>query len=362
MFVDTEVGDTDAAHVCVGGGATSAVQAILPHIQFSDEELHACQDNDTIREALAMRASHQASFQVVKGQLSSMGMDQEDWDWAVAVLHSRCFTEGPAATHMVVPGVDMANHSLTPNATVRCVHSPDACQGQSAVEDVCEAPEMQPSRFELLVGDEPIRATEEVTISYGSWPSDVLFLFFGFVPKANPHDAVVLFRDLLELVQFHDQIAQPDSRARHASLSNQRDPGPKLNGGSSGSSRAGPLPRQPAWPSAEERAELLAESLGADCTRLVVTAEGFDGRVLAAAQGLLSLHQHLPSPIRHMTIGEFLHQRCQHLMQQFPAPLEEDRALLDRPDISANTAMSIRYRMAKKRVLQAAIDAVSQGR
>ena len=44
------------------------------------------------------------------------------------------------------------------------------------------------------------RAGEEVTISYGAFPNDVFLLFFGFVPAANPHDAVPLFADLGDLV------------------------------------------------------------------------------------------------------------------------------------------------------------------
>ena len=45
-----------------------------------------------------------------------------------------------------------------------------------------------------------VRAGEEVTISYGAFPNDVFLLFFGFVPDPNPHDAVPLFADLLDLV------------------------------------------------------------------------------------------------------------------------------------------------------------------
>ena len=39
-----------------------------------------------------------------------------------------------------------------------------------------------------------------MTISYGAFPNDVFLLFFGFVPDPNPHDAVPLFADLLDLV------------------------------------------------------------------------------------------------------------------------------------------------------------------
>ena len=51
--------------------------------------------------------------------LQPLGYGRCDFDWAVSVLHSRCFIEGPNSTHMTVPGVDMANHSFAPNASVR---------------------------------------------------------------------------------------------------------------------------------------------------------------------------------------------------------------------------------------------------
>ena len=50
------------------------------------------------------------------------GTCSEDlWRRCHSLLHSRCFVEGPSAVHQVAPGIDMANHSSTPNAMVRCV-------------------------------------------------------------------------------------------------------------------------------------------------------------------------------------------------------------------------------------------------
>lgn len=77
----------------------------------------------------------------------------------------------------------------------RCVHSPGACQGAAALDEVCPpeaaaAAAAEASRFELVADAERgIAAGEEVTIGYGSWPSDVFLLFFGFAPALNPHDA-----------------------------------------------------------------------------------------------------------------------------------------------------------------------------
>ncbi len=59
-------------------------------------------------------------LQELEEDLEVVGCNRQDFDWAVSVLHSRCFIHGPQSIHMTVPGVDMANHSFSPNATVRC--------------------------------------------------------------------------------------------------------------------------------------------------------------------------------------------------------------------------------------------------
>jgi hypothetical protein len=54
-----------------------------------------------------------------------------------------------------VPGIDMCNHSSTaPNATVRMLHSPGACQGLAALEEVAPAAAQAAcgSYFQLLAG------------------------------------------------------------------------------------------------------------------------------------------------------------------------------------------------------------------
>ena len=48
-----------------------------------------------------------------------MGFGWPELQWALSVLHSRCFTVGSPAGHLTAPGIDMANHTFTPNATVR---------------------------------------------------------------------------------------------------------------------------------------------------------------------------------------------------------------------------------------------------
>ena len=52
----------------------------------------------------------------------------------------------------------------------------------------------------------PCRKGEELTISYGAWPNEVFFLFFGFLPEHNPFDAVVLYHDLDDLILHYVSI------------------------------------------------------------------------------------------------------------------------------------------------------------
>lgn len=72
------------------------------------------------------------------------------------VLHSRCFFNN--GRHLAVPGIDMCNHSsIAPNAGVRLIHSPGACQGLSALEEVApaaaEAGLVTMSYFQLVAGE-----------------------------------------------------------------------------------------------------------------------------------------------------------------------------------------------------------------
>lgn len=63
-----------------------------------------------------------------------------------------------------------------PHACPRCVHSPGSCQGAAALDEVCPPGTVaeqsaEPSRFELVAGEDGVAAGQEVTISYGPWPS-----------------------------------------------------------------------------------------------------------------------------------------------------------------------------------------------
>ena len=58
-------------------------------------------------------------MQVLQNELQSLGVTAKDFDWAASVLLSRTFVYGEASQHVTLPMIDMANHSLQPNATMK---------------------------------------------------------------------------------------------------------------------------------------------------------------------------------------------------------------------------------------------------
>lgn len=129
---------------------------------WTEEEVAELQDEDVMAEVQHMRRE-------LEDACAALGADQdyaqEDITWALAMVHSRQFLL--ADQHVIVPGIDLANHSPAPNASVRCVRSPGTCQGRVAEEEVCDPtslPPPEPSLFQLVAGERGIAAGEEVTI------------------------------------------------------------------------------------------------------------------------------------------------------------------------------------------------------
>lgn len=48
-----------------------------------------------------------------------------------------------------------------------------------------------------------IQQDEEILLSYGERDNDDFFTHYGFVPLRNPHDDVVLFHNMADLMQWH---------------------------------------------------------------------------------------------------------------------------------------------------------------
>jgi hypothetical protein len=262
-----------------------------------------------------VRTAHAAAAEALRARLAAVGCDGDDLRWAAGALHSRCFTHGPRGTHLAVPGVDMCNHCFeNPTATVRVVTSPDECQGAAATreiaaaadDDVASPDSRQDSRFfQLRAGEDGVEAGAEITISYGPWPNDPFFLYFGFVPVGNPNDAAALFADAADVARCASRLGLIESGSV---VVDETATEPNGDTGSRG--------------------------------RMTLTREGIDPAILEAAR-VAGVPDWRP----------LVEGRCLELLRAFPTTLKEDRAALDGGGLTDDEAVAVRYRMSKKEVL-----------
>jgi len=285
-----------------------------PPLEYSSVALDACQDAFAIGEAKEVRAAHAAAAEALRARLAAVGCDGDDLRWAAGALHSRCFTHGPRGTHLAVPGVDMCNHCFeNPTATVRVVTSPDECQGAAATREIAAAADddvanSRDSRFfQLRAGEDGVEAGAEITISYGPWPNDPFFLYFGFVPVGNPNDAAALFADAADVARWAERLGLIESGSRSV---------------------------------VDETAILDENGDVGSRRRMTLTREGIDPAILEAAR-VLGVADWRP----------LVEGRCLELLRAFPTTLKEDRAALDGGGLTDDEAVAVRYRMSKKEVL-----------
>lgn len=109
---------------------------------------------------------------------------------------------------------------------------------------------------------------------------------------------------------------------------------------------------------------------------MVATAAGLDSRLLEAARALLLAGRGTPDG-KGMTLPNFLAARCRQLLGGYPTSIAEDEALLRELQQEGAAAAAaaegsgaelrrqrrrtaLRYRLGKKRVLQATLESVQQ--
>lgn len=99
--------------------------------------------------------------------------------WAFAAVTSRAFRPGgPESAGVLLPLIDMCNHSFSPNAKVVGTSSRKTKGSLS------------------LVAVRDIAADESIMLCYGNLPNDFLLLDYGFVIEDNPYDTVKLAFDV----------------------------------------------------------------------------------------------------------------------------------------------------------------------
>ena len=97
--------------------------------------------------------------------------------WAMAAVSSRAFrTRGPTQPAAMLPLIDMANHTFSPNAEVLPLEGGGGAVGLFARRAITEG--------------------EPLLLSYGQLSNDFLFMDYGFIVEDNPYDSVQLRFDV----------------------------------------------------------------------------------------------------------------------------------------------------------------------
>lgn len=290
----------------------------LPAPSYTEEDAHHVQYEPCLKQ-LRMYRDRLASSQERRYGTGAHPDDERRFAWAMAAVHSRSFACGPA--RLLVPYVDFCNHAgdSTPwhLRDTRVAHLGNL-QWRVA------GPDEDHANVELLslVTGQP----EEALLSYGERSSDHFYAFYGFVPKANPHEDVILFEGL------HDCVDWMRTRGWDTCVGGSQE-----------------------WEERCKKAEhavSLVEDLAIEAgERGAVEAVGWkllaDGRVdarllsaVAALRGAMETSTEERSAQQEGSLSkedleaskEVVLTRCEELMKSFPTSLLDDLAALVDPD------------------------------
>ncbi|XP_078160618.1 uncharacterized protein LOC144556019 isoform X1 [Carex rostrata] len=259
--------------------------------------------------------------------------------WAMSAVSSRAFRlHGktlPDGKHnevpMLLPLIDMCNHSFTPNASI--VQERDATSPNMSVK---------------VVAKKEIEQNTPVTLNYGCLSNDLFMLDYGFVVPSNPYDQVEL--------RYDDSLLDATSMA--AGVSSPSFSSPAI------------------W-----QQEILSKlNLLGNNALLKVTLGGpelVDGRLLAALRVLIS--SDLESEQKHnldtlMVLGDgepplgatvelaalrTVIALCVISLEHFPTKIMQDESML-KTVVSPATQLAVQFRMQKKLLLVDVIRKLSQ--
>ncbi|XP_073282570.1 uncharacterized protein [Primulina huaijiensis] len=276
---------------------------------------------------------------LLKNELEKVGLDDrpfggQDVDassigWAMSAVSSRAFRlygdKRPDGTHfdapMLLPLVDMCNHSFNPNAKI--------------------LQEQEPNNKNMLVkviAAEQIKQDDALVLNYGCLNDDLFLLDYGFVIPSNPYNCIELKYDaaLLDAASIIAGVSAPNFSS----------------------------------PSSWQQQILHHLNLGGEKSDLKVRIGGseiVEGRLLAALRVLLSADKEavekldldtlksLPSEAPLGIPTEVAALRtvialCAIALEHFPSKITEDETILKK-NISITTELAVRYRIQKKFVI-----------
>ncbi|KAK7320074.1 hypothetical protein RJT34_04805 [Clitoria ternatea] len=256
-------------------------------------------------------------------------VDASSLGWAMSAVSSRAFRlhaiadKNPNGMHidipMILPLIDMCNHSFNPNA--RIVQEQDSMKMQVKV-----------------VAKTTIKEDDPLLLSYGCLNNDFLLLDYGFVVDSNPYDCIELKYDgaLLDAASMAAGVSSPNFSA--------------------------PAPWQ----------ELILSqmNLAGETPDLKVTLGGqetVEGRLMAALRVLLSsnmenvqkcdlstlksLDAEAPLGVANdIAVFRTLIALCVIALGHFPTKIMDDESLL-KQGASVSTELAIQYRIQKKSVI-----------
>ncbi|KAK1308422.1 hypothetical protein QJS10_CPA09g00388 [Acorus calamus] len=255
--------------------------------------------------------------------------------WAMSAVSSRAFrlhgnilpNGSQADIPMMLPLIDMCNHSFHPNA--RIVQEQDAGNSRMLVKVVAET---------QIEQDTPI------LLNYGSLNNDLFLLDYGFVVPSNPHDFIELKYDgaLLDAASMAAGVSSPNFSS-------------------------------PAQWQLQILSQLNLQGTGALAKVTLGGQNLIDGRLLATLRVLLSndvdsvqkqdlntlmsLSSKAPLGVAtEVTAFRTMIALCVIALEQFPTKTIKDESLL-KEDISISAKLAIQFRMQKKLMI---IDAMKE--
>ncbi|KAK6921614.1 SET domain [Dillenia turbinata] len=265
------------------------------------------------------------SLRQVDHPFQGQEVDASSLGWAMSAVSSRAFrlhgdkdgTEG--GIPMMLPLIDMCNHSFSPNAQI--------VQERDAV-----------GKEMLVVSKAEIKQDSPLLLNYGCLSNDLFLLDYGFVMPSNPYDCIEL--------RYDSALLDAASMAAGVSSPNFSSPAP--------------------W----QQQILSALHLGGENSSLKVTLGGtelIEGRLLAALRVLLSseaerVQKHdlniLTSISAETPVGistevaafRTVIALCVIALEHFPTKIIDDESLLKK-GVSSSTELAIQFRMHKKSVI-----------
>ncbi|KAK3035599.1 hypothetical protein RJ639_033191 [Escallonia herrerae] len=254
-------------------------------------------------------------------------IDASSLGWAMSAVSSRAFrVYGEKLQHgsctnvpMMLPLIDMCNHSFHPNA------------------EIVQEQRMQSSKM-LVIAETQIKRNDPLVLNYGCLNNDLFLLDYGFVIPSNPYDCVEL--------KYDGALFDAASIAAGVSSPNFSSPAP--------------------W----QQHVLSKLNLHGEDTVLKVSLGGpeiVEGRLLAALRALLASDMEIVQKHDLITLKSLsveaplgvsnevaalrtLVALCVIALGHFPTKIMEDESQL-KQDVASSTELTIQFRIQKKSVI-----------